>query len=165
MTLKPVEGEDNPNFVQLYKRVYEAKLAFEGMYTIIATNTVGGLNSKQTNSYTLWITGPTMPIFDRNIQTKYITPNIENAVENLLSVSVTSEDNITEKDGVTAVDSDFTYQWFKKPLDGSSNFAPINGETNNRNYIEFIEEQIGYPITIVSNGPGRDEVIYRGFEK
>ena len=131
MTLKPVEGEDNPNFVQLYKRVYEAKLAFEGMYTIIATNTVGGLNSKQTNSYTLWITGPTMPIFDRNIQTKYITPNFENAVENLLSVSVTSEDNITEKDGVTAVDSDFTYQWFKKPLDGSSNFAPINGETNN----------------------------------
>ena len=36
---------------------------------------------------------------------------------------------------------------------------------NCRNYIEFIEEQIGYPITIVSNGPGRDEVIYRGFEK
>ena len=36
---------------------------------------------------------------------------------------------------------------------------------NCRNYIEFIEEQIGYPITIVSNGPGRDEVIYRGFGK
>ena len=30
-----------------------------------------------------------------------------------------------------------------------------------RNYVEFIEEQIGYPITMVSNGPGRDEIIYR----
>ena len=29
-----------------------------------------------------------------------------------------------------------------------------------RNYVEFIESQIGYPITMVSNGPGRD-VIYR----
>ena len=32
---------------------------------------------------------------------------------------------------------------------------------NCRNYIEFIEGQIGFPIDIVSNGPGRDEVIYR----
>lgn len=32
---------------------------------------------------------------------------------------------------------------------------------NCRNYIEFIEEQIGYPITMVSNGPGRDDIIYR----
>lgn len=30
-----------------------------------------------------------------------------------------------------------------------------------RNYIEFIEKQIGYPITMVSNGPGRDDIIYR----
>ena len=29
-----------------------------------------------------------------------------------------------------------------------------------RNYIEFIEGQIGYPITMVSNGPGRDDIIY-----
>ena len=28
-------------------------------------------------------------------------------------------------------------------------------------YIEFIEEKIGYPITMVSTGPGRDEIIYR----
>ncbi len=28
-------------------------------------------------------------------------------------------------------------------------------------YIEFIEEQIGYPITMVSNGPGRDDIILR----
>jgi len=32
---------------------------------------------------------------------------------------------------------------------------------NCRKYIEFIEKQIGYPITMVSNGPGRDDIIYR----
>ncbi len=32
---------------------------------------------------------------------------------------------------------------------------------NCRNYIEFVEEQIGFPIKMVSNGPGRDEIIYR----
>ena len=36
---------------------------------------------------------------------------------------------------------------------------------NCRNYIEFIEKQIGYPITMISNGPGRDDIIYRGSEK
>lgn len=32
---------------------------------------------------------------------------------------------------------------------------------NCRKYIEFVEEQIGFPIKMVSNGPGRDEIIYR----
>lgn len=32
---------------------------------------------------------------------------------------------------------------------------------NCRNYIEFIEKQIGYPITMVSNGPGREDIIFR----
>ncbi len=32
---------------------------------------------------------------------------------------------------------------------------------NCRNYIEFIEKEIGVPITMVSNGPGRDEIIHR----
>ena len=32
---------------------------------------------------------------------------------------------------------------------------------NARNYIEFIEKEIGFPITIVSNGPKRSEIIYR----
>lgn len=32
---------------------------------------------------------------------------------------------------------------------------------NCRNYVEFVEEQIGYPITMISNGPGRDDIIYR----
>ncbi|MCI8532300.1 MAG: adenylosuccinate synthase [Lachnospiraceae bacterium] len=32
---------------------------------------------------------------------------------------------------------------------------------NCRKYVEFIEEQIGFPITMVSNGPGRDDIIFR----
>lgn len=32
---------------------------------------------------------------------------------------------------------------------------------NARKYIEFIEEKIGYPITIISTGPKRDDIIYR----
>lgn len=32
---------------------------------------------------------------------------------------------------------------------------------NCKKYIEFVEEKIGYPITMVSNGPGRDDIIYR----
>ena len=32
---------------------------------------------------------------------------------------------------------------------------------NCRNYIEFIEKKIGYPITMISNGPSRDDIIYR----
>lgn len=35
---------------------------------------------------------------------------------------------------------------------------------NCRKYVEFIEEKIGYPITLISNGPERHEIIYRGFE-
>ena len=32
---------------------------------------------------------------------------------------------------------------------------------NCRNYVEFIEKKIGFPITMVSNGPGRHDIIYR----
>lgn len=32
---------------------------------------------------------------------------------------------------------------------------------NCRRYIEFVEEKIGFPITMISNGPGRDDIIYR----
>ena len=32
---------------------------------------------------------------------------------------------------------------------------------NARGYVEFIEKQIGFPITMVSNGPGREDIIYR----
>lgn len=32
---------------------------------------------------------------------------------------------------------------------------------NCRKYIEFIEKEIGVPITMVSNGPKREDIIYR----
>ena len=32
---------------------------------------------------------------------------------------------------------------------------------NCRGYVEFIEQQIGFPITMISNGPGREDIIYR----
>lgn len=36
---------------------------------------------------------------------------------------------------------------------------------NCRRYIEFVEEQIGYPITMVSNGPGREDIIYKNTKR
>ena len=32
---------------------------------------------------------------------------------------------------------------------------------NCRDYIEFVEKEIGFPITMISNGPGREDIIYR----
>ena len=55
--------------------------------------------------------------------------------------------------------------WKKLPgwkceIRGIKNYEDL--PENCRAYIEFIEQQIGYPITMVSNGPGRDDIIYRG---
>ncbi len=36
---------------------------------------------------------------------------------------------------------------------------------NCRKYIEFIQDRIGYPITMVSNGPGREDIIYTPWKK
>ncbi len=33
--------------------------------------------------------------------------------------------------------------------------------SNCRNYIEFVEKEIGFPIQMISNGPGREDIIYR----
>jgi adenylosuccinate synthase len=32
---------------------------------------------------------------------------------------------------------------------------------NCRKYVEFVEDKLGFPITMISNGPGRDDIIYR----
>ncbi len=32
---------------------------------------------------------------------------------------------------------------------------------NCRAYVEFVEKELGYPITMISNGPGREDIIYR----
>ena len=52
---------------------------------------------------------------------------------------------------------------WKCDIRGIKKYEDLPG--NCRKYIEFVEEHIGYPITMVSNGPGRDDIIYRGFEK
>ncbi len=48
---------------------------------------------------------------------------------------------------------------WKCEIRGIKNYEEL--PENCRKYVEFIEEQIGYPITMVSNGPGRDDIIYR----
>ena len=48
---------------------------------------------------------------------------------------------------------------WKRDIRGIRNFDEL--PENCRKYVEFIEEQIGFPITMVSNGPGREDIIYR----
>lgn len=76
-----------------------------------------------------------------------------------------------EIDGEVTTDFPVTYKLEKaKPvlkklpgwkcdIRGIRNFDEL--PENCRKYVEFIEEQIGYPITMVSNGPGREDIIYR----
>ena len=52
-----------------------------------------------------------------------------------------------------------TLPGWKCDIRGIKNYEDL--PENCRNYIEFIEEQIGYPITMVSNGPARTDIIYR----
>ena len=42
---------------------------------------------------------------------------------------------------------------------GIKNYDDLPQET--KDYVEFIEKEIGYPITMVSNGPEREAIIYR----
>ncbi len=48
---------------------------------------------------------------------------------------------------------------WKCDITGIRNYEDL--PENCRKYVEFIEEKIGYPITMVSNGPGREDIIYR----
>ena len=48
---------------------------------------------------------------------------------------------------------------WKADVRGIENYADL--PENCRKYVEFIEEQLGVPVTMVSNGPGRDELIMR----
>ena len=52
-----------------------------------------------------------------------------------------------------------TLPGWKCDIRGIKNYEEL--PENCRKYVEFIEEQIGYPITMVSNGPGREDIIYR----
>lgn len=76
-----------------------------------------------------------------------------------------------EIDGEVTTDFPVTYKLEKaKPvlkklpgwkcdIRGIRNFDEL--PENCRKYVEFIEEQIGFPITMVSTGPGREDIIYR----
>ncbi|MBQ7371954.1 MAG: adenylosuccinate synthase [Blautia sp.] len=48
---------------------------------------------------------------------------------------------------------------WKCDIRGVKNYEDL--PENCRKYVEFVEEQIGFPITMVSNGPGRNDIIYR----
>lgn len=52
-----------------------------------------------------------------------------------------------------------TLPGWKSDIRGIKNYEEL--PENCRNYIEFIEKEIGYPITMISNGPARDDIIYR----
>ena len=52
-----------------------------------------------------------------------------------------------------------TLPGWKCEIRGIKNYEDLPG--NCRNYVEFIEQQIGYPITMISNGPGREDILYR----
>ena len=52
-----------------------------------------------------------------------------------------------------------TLPGWKCDIRGIKNYEEL--PENCRAYIEFIEKQIGYPITMVSNGPSRTDIIYR----
>lgn len=52
-----------------------------------------------------------------------------------------------------------TMPGWKTDISGIRNYEEL--PENCRKYVEFIEGQIGYPITMVSNGPGREDIIYR----
>ncbi|MDR1017285.1 MAG: adenylosuccinate synthase [Lachnospiraceae bacterium] len=48
---------------------------------------------------------------------------------------------------------------WKKDIRGIKKYEELPKEC--RDYIEFIEKELQYPITMISNGPGRDDIIYR----
>ena len=53
-----------------------------------------------------------------------------------------------------------TLPGWKCDIRGIKNYDEL--PENCRKYIEFIEKQIGFPITMISNGPSRSDIIYRG---
>lgn len=48
---------------------------------------------------------------------------------------------------------------WKTEIRGINNYDDL--PENCKKYIEFVEEKLGFPITMISNGPGRNDIIYR----
>ena len=57
------------------------------------------------------------------------------------------------------IDGEVTLPDWKCDIRGIKKYEDL--PENCRKYIEFVEKHIGFPITIISNGPGRDDIIYR----
>ncbi len=51
------------------------------------------------------------------------------------------------------------FKGWKCDIRGIKNFDDLPEEA--KEYVDFIEKELGYPITIVSNGPARSDIIYR----
>lgn len=51
------------------------------------------------------------------------------------------------------------FKGWKSDIRGIRKFEDLPQEA--QDYVNFIEQQIGYPITMVSNGPAREDIIYR----
>ena len=52
-----------------------------------------------------------------------------------------------------------TLPGWKQDIRGIKNYEDL--PENCRRYIEFVEEKIGFPITMISNGPAREDIIFR----
>ncbi len=52
-----------------------------------------------------------------------------------------------------------TFKGWKTDIRGIKNYDDLPAEC--KEYVEFIEKEIGYPITMISNGPSRGDIIYR----
>ncbi|MBQ1370143.1 MAG: adenylosuccinate synthetase, partial [Clostridia bacterium] len=52
-----------------------------------------------------------------------------------------------------------TFKGWHCDIRGIRNYEDLPQET--KDYIDFIEQEIETPITMVSNGPAREEIIYR----
>ena len=48
---------------------------------------------------------------------------------------------------------------WKCDITGIRNYEELPKEC--REYVEFVEKELGFPITMVSNGPGREDIIFR----
>lgn len=51
---------------------------------------------------------------------------------------------------------------WKCDISGIKNYDDL--PENAKKYVEFVEEKLGYPVTLVSNGPKRDDIILRNFK-
>ena len=51
---------------------------------------------------------------------------------------------------------------WKCDISGIKNYDDL--PENAKKYVEFVEEKLGYPVTLISNGPKRDDIILRNFK-